>query len=98
MAKRMIDKDIVEIFRGVTPLQISKALLRQLLFGNISEEMAEKVRAWYFDNTDGKREIKDKALEAVFEEFIYKCTPSGAADIEKALQIMRNASEKELIS
>lgn len=98
MAKRMIDKEIEEIFRGVTTLQISTALLRQLFFGDISEEMADKVRAWYFDDSDGKRAIKDEALGVVFDEFMDKCTPSGAADIEKALQIMRNASEKELVA
>lgn len=94
----MIDKDIEEIFREATPLQISTALLRQLFFGNIPEEMADKVRAWYFDDRDGKREIKDEALGAVFDEFMDQYPPSEVADVEKALQIMRNASEKELIS
>lgn len=66
----MIQKEIEDLFKNVSLLQISTALLRLLFFGNVSEESADRARAWYFDNRDGKRKIKDDALEIVFNEML----------------------------
>lgn len=43
-------------------------LLRELVFGCLTQEQELKIVEWYYDDDDGQREMKDSAFRTVLYE------------------------------
>lgn len=80
-------------------LEHSLKLLRGLYYDNLPEDFCDRIIQWFMSDDEGKREIKDRALEMIFAEIVNKnvCPNSKPIDIylQEARDIIESAEKKE---